>query len=115
MRIDPSLWAAMVLAVAAFPAMPVAAQDVERGRLLYETACNFCHSTQPHWREKRIVRSWDDLIAQVTRWQKQAGQKWTRDEIEAVANYLNQRYYKLQSTPVAGGSAPVARIDTVNR
>ena len=34
------------------------------------TACAACHTTQAHWRDKRVVRSWGDLVYQVTRWQQ---------------------------------------------
>lgn len=78
---------------------PAAAQplgpDAERGRALYDTACVQCHTTQAHWREKRLVRSWPDLIHQVTRWQAIAGQSWRREDVEDVAAYLDQRFYKL--------------------
>ena len=69
--------------------------DVERGRLLYETHCIACHTTQAHWRDKHIVRSWADLLYQVTRMQNNAGQEWSMTEITDVAAYLNQLFYKM--------------------
>ncbi len=69
--------------------------DVERGRLLYENVCGACHTTQPHWREKHIVHSWDDLVYQVGRWQNVAGQTWTPSDIRDVAAFLNWRFYHL--------------------
>lgn len=69
--------------------------DAERGRLLYDTACVQCHTTQAHWREKRLVRTWPDLFHQVTRWQTLSGQNWRKEEVADVATYLNQRFYKL--------------------
>jgi mono/diheme cytochrome c family protein len=70
--------------------------DVERGRLLYENACGACHTTQPHWRERRLVNDWNGLVQQVTRWQGIAGQNWSRPEIGDVSAYLNQRFYRLR-------------------
>ena len=67
----------------------------ERGALLYDTACGDCHTTQPHWREKRLVHTCAELTAQVTRWQRVAGQNWTSAEISDVAAYLNRRFYRL--------------------
>lgn len=81
--------------------------DPERGRLLYDTACGACHTTQAHWRDKRIVRSWPDLIHQVSRWQGAAGQSWSDAEIEDVASYLNDRFYRLPC-PRAGCGKPVS-------
>ena len=69
--------------------------DVQRGHLLYETYCIGCHTTQAHWREKHLVRSWTDLLYQVTRWQKNAGQNWSSEEINDAAAYLNEAFYKM--------------------
>ncbi len=69
--------------------------DGGRGRLLYDTACLECHTTQAHWRDKSIVHDWDGLVAQVTRWQAIAGQRWSAEEIRDVSHYLNRRFYRL--------------------
>jgi mono/diheme cytochrome c family protein len=89
------------------PARPavVSIADGQRGRLLYETACVACHTTEAHWRDKRLVRSWPDLVRQVTRWQSNAKQTWTGEEIVDVAAHLNERFYKLPC-PVAGCGGP---------
>jgi mono/diheme cytochrome c family protein len=72
-----------------------------RGGDLYRENCNACHTAQMHWREKRLVRTWDDLRYQITRWQKISGQDWSRDEIDDVAAYLNAVFYDLPC-PTAG-------------
>jgi hypothetical protein len=77
------------------PEAAVAAADVQRGRLLYETYCIACHTTQAHWRDKHIVASWADLLYQVTRMQKNAGQDWSSAEVSDVAAYLNELFYKM--------------------
>lgn len=76
-------------------AVAAAAPDTARGRLLYENSCNACHTTQPHWRSQRLVASWSDLVAQVTRWQGVAGLGWSADEIRDVAVFLNEQFYHL--------------------
>ena len=81
--------------------------DEERGRLLYETACVACHTTQAHWRDKRIVQSWSELLYQVSRWQHNAGQNWQSAEIVDVAAHLNGRFYNLPC-PVPGCGGPQA-------
>jgi hypothetical protein len=50
---------------------------------------------EPHWRDQRIVRTWPDLVGRVTRWQAVAGQNWSQGDIDEVAVYLNERFYKL--------------------
>ena len=71
------------------------AADIDRGRLLYETHCSACHTTQAHWRDQRIAKAWTDLLGQVGRWQKVAGQNWSETDIGNAAAYLNERFYKL--------------------
>jgi len=85
----------------------LAAADAPRGRLLYETHCIACHTTQAHWRDKHIVRSWADLLYQVTRMEKNAGQDWSSVEIRDVAAYLNELFYKMPC-PEQGCEGPEA-------
>jgi mono/diheme cytochrome c family protein len=68
-------------------------RDVPRGELLYSTHCIACHSTQIHWRGKKLAKDWVGLNAQVRRWQGVAGLKWSDGDIAEVARYLNTRYY----------------------
>jgi hypothetical protein len=92
----------------------LATADVERGRLLYETHCIACHTTQAHWRDKHIVRSWADLLYQVTRMEKNAGQDWSSAEISDVAAYLNELFYKMPC-PAQGCEGPEASADDWRR
>jgi mono/diheme cytochrome c family protein len=64
-----------------------------RGELLYSTHCVACHSTQVHWQDKKIAKDWKSLRAEVLRWQKFSGLRWSNDDIAAVARYLNALYY----------------------
>jgi hypothetical protein len=82
--------------------------DPSRGALLYQTACAACHTTQPHWRDKRVVHSWGDLVYQVTRWQQVAGQSWSAEDVLDVAAHLNRRFYGLPC-PTPGCLGPTAR------
>jgi mono/diheme cytochrome c family protein len=83
-----------------------------RGGELYRAYCGACHTAQTHWREKRLVQSWDDLRYQVARWQRVAGQNWSREEIDDVAAYLNRIFYEVPcplpgcSGSKAGAEAP---------
>jgi mono/diheme cytochrome c family protein len=96
--------AAMVLTI--LPAVPAfsdqsadaiytAAADLARGRTLYETTCEACHSANVHWRDKRIADTWPALLREVGKWQRNAGQRWGSAEINDVAAYLNDRFYHL--------------------
>ena len=81
-----------------------------RGELLYTTHCQGCHTTQVHWREKRLAGDWAGLTAQVERWQKNANLGWSGEDVDAVSRYLNARYYRFATPdgkPVgAGPGAP---------
>lgn len=68
-------------------------RNPSRGELLYTTHCIACHSTRVHWRDKRLAKNWASLRAQVDHWQKFSGLAWGREDVAAVAQYLNALYY----------------------
>ena len=96
-RIEWPLAATIAIAAAAvfLNAGTADAADIVHGKVLYETHCGACHTTQAHWRDKRIVKTWIELLGQVGRWQKVAGQNWGESDIGDTAAYLNERFYNL--------------------
>jgi mono/diheme cytochrome c family protein len=82
-----------LLAVVLVAATPARAQS--RGELLYATHCGACHTEKMHWRENKQVKDWPSLRRQVRQWQGAARLEWTDDDIEQVARYLNEAYYRL--------------------
>ena len=86
------LAAALTTALGGAWAQPASAL---RGQLLYETHCITCHNTKMHWRDQRLVTDWPGLLAQVRRWQATAHLDWSDADIEAVAQHLNDRIYRL--------------------
>jgi mono/diheme cytochrome c family protein len=96
----------MGVAAAAQAQMPSANS---RGELLYTTHCVGCHTTQVHWRDRKLASDWASLTAQVERWQKNANLGWGGDDIDAVARYLNAAYYHFPQSgekPVGVGHRP---------
>ncbi len=91
-------WIAAALIVAA--GGMAAAADSARGRLLYETRCTGCHATSVHGRSPRVASSCAAIREQVMRWNDHLGATWSADEIEDVALWLNERYYRY---PVQNG------------
>ena len=90
------------------------AADPERGRMLYETRCDICHGTGVHLRASRKASSFEAIRAQVRRWDRELGASWSREEIEDVSVYLNDRFYLYPCPPnvcgnVRGGNAAAAR------
>jgi mono/diheme cytochrome c family protein len=73
-------------------------QSEARGQLLYLTNCNACHTTQIHWREQKLVTDWNSLLQQIRRWQRIADLKWSEEEINDVAHYLNTLFYSYKDT-----------------
>jgi mono/diheme cytochrome c family protein len=81
----------------AFVSLPAAAQDAERGKLVYETQCGGCHYARVHERErsKSRVQTLADLRDQVVLRAGQTGRPFTLEDLEDVAEYLNRSYYRL--------------------
>lgn len=94
MRCKIAAVGAAILIIAASTAQAQDATPRARGELLYSTFCVACHTTQMHWRDKKIARDLPGLREQVRRWQTNAGQNWEAADIEAVVNHLNRTYYK---------------------
>jgi mono/diheme cytochrome c family protein len=90
-----ALWAAPALNAQGGDGTDAVAADWARGRALYQTACDACHTANVHWRDNHKVDSWASLVGEVARWQKNAGQRWGQAEIVDVAGYLNDRFYHL--------------------
>lgn len=73
------------------------AADAERGRLLYENHCTVCHTSVVHLRERRKATSREEIQTWVRRWQKELNLQWGTAEVDDVTEYLNDRYYRLES------------------
>ena len=78
--------------------LPAASQEAERGRVLYETFCMTCHYERVHERpaERSLVKSLTDLRAQVARWSQRTRMRFTPQDVDDVAEYLNRSHYKLE-------------------
>ena len=98
---------ALALGSVAALALPLAAaaqglpQPGSRGQLLYGNHCVACHTTQMHWRDKKLVTDWPTLKGQVRRWQGTAQLSWSEEDIDDVARFLNDTYYRLPGARVA--------------
>lgn len=82
----------------AVPALPLQAQDEERGRLLYETHCISCHYERVHKREreKSRVRTLTELRVEVVRRAADTKRPFTVEDLDDIAEYLNRSYYRLE-------------------
>jgi mono/diheme cytochrome c family protein len=77
------------------------AQDVERGRLLYQTHCGGCHSERTHdERVRQAVRDLDGLRDMVAQWAPQTKRSYTLEELDDIVQYLNEAHYRFGLAPV---------------
>lgn len=76
------------------------AQDVERGRLLYQTHCGGCHYERTHQERLRpAVRDLEGLRDMVARWAPQTKRQYTLDELDDIVQYLNETHYRFGLAP----------------
>ena len=80
-------------------ALAAAAQEAERGRLLYQTYCGGCHYERVHDRLRTEVKDLPDLRDMVARWAPQTKRTYTLDELSDIAEYLNQSHYRFGLPP----------------
>jgi mono/diheme cytochrome c family protein len=86
--------ASLVLAGLAFVAQ---AQDAARGQELYQTHCLSCHYERIHKRDpsRSLVRTLPQLRLEVVRRAEQTGQRFTLEDVDDIAEYLNATHYRL--------------------
>jgi mono/diheme cytochrome c family protein len=78
-----------------------------RGELLYTTHCIACHTSQMHWRDRRVATDFPGVLGQVMTWQARAQLNWTPEDIVEVARFVNDRYYRYpRSEPRAAVDSP---------
>jgi len=101
-------WLAMIVAGAVAAQAPP--PSAGRGELLYKTHCVSCHTTEVHWRDRRLATDWRSLEDQVRRWQRNNGLNWSEQEIADVTRFLNGAFYHF--TPPARQAQREMRPDT---
>jgi mono/diheme cytochrome c family protein len=72
------------------------AQDLQRGRSLYENHCQACHAKPLQRRKDSKIETLDDLRRRVSAWGDHAGEGWGAAEIDDVTGYLDDRFYHLR-------------------
>lgn len=74
----------------------IRAQDLQRGRSLYENHCQACHAKPLQRRKDSKIETQDDLRRRVAAWGDHAGESWGAAEIDDVTSYLDDRFYHLR-------------------
>jgi len=83
------------LAIALPLLVPAAAAAPSPAEPLHQAHCLGCHGPEVYTREDRKLTSLPGLHRQVQRCELALGLKWFDEEIGAVADYLNEHYYRL--------------------
>jgi mono/diheme cytochrome c family protein len=69
--------------------------DLERGRALHDTHCQMCHDSVAYRRENKTAKTYEEVRAQVNRWQTNTSLRWSAEDVENVTAYLVQTYYNI--------------------
>jgi len=79
-------------------AAPAWSQDAGRGKALYELHCLACHYERIHDRDpaRSLVGSRTQLRAEVARRAMLTRQRFTNEDLDDIAEYLNRSHYKLK-------------------
>ena len=87
---------AVLALVAALPAQ-AQAQDARRGKQLYDTHCLACHYERIHRRDpaRSLIKSLPGLRVEVVRRGELTGQRFTIEDLDDIAEYLNRSHYRL--------------------
>jgi mono/diheme cytochrome c family protein len=78
--------------------LPAWAQDAQRGKALYETHCLACHYERIHKRvpARSLVRTIPQLRLEVAQRAAFTGQRFTLEDLDDIAEYLNRTHYRLE-------------------
>ena len=78
-------------------ALPAWAQDAQRGKALYETHCLTCHYERIHKRDpsRSLVATLAQLRLEVAQRAASTGQRFTIEDLDDIAEYLNRSHYRL--------------------
>jgi len=78
-------------------ALPAWAQDARRGQALYELHCLTCHYESIHKRDpsRSPVKSQAQLRAEVEQRAALTGRRFTAEDLDDIAEYLNRSHYRL--------------------
>ena len=85
---------AALFAFSSFAQAEKTVEIYENGEKLHETHCVKCHTDSVYTREARFVKSMDALSKQVKRCKNNLSIAWFDEDTEAVAHFLNEKYYK---------------------
>ncbi len=84
----------LVLILMLFGTSPVVLADAVKGKKLHDEYCTKCHGTEVYTRKDRFIDSREALNKQIKRCQLNVGAQWLDKDIDNVADYLDQSFYR---------------------
>jgi hypothetical protein len=84
---------------AALGASHAHAADPARGRALYEARCGGCHNESVHNDNSRKARNFEEARRRVADFGERLDAKWSAAQVDDVAVFLNERYYRFPCPP----------------
>ena len=90
----PIFTSAVLLMLSSFAQAEKDAELYEHGEETHEAHCTKCHTSSVYTRETRFVKSMDALSKQVKRCKNNLGIAWFDEDTDAVAHFINEKYYK---------------------
>ncbi len=84
----------LVLIFTLFGASPAVIADADKGKKLHAKYCTKCHGSEVYTRKDSFVNSREALYKQVKRCQLNVGAQWLDKDIDNVADYLDQSFYR---------------------
>lgn len=83
-----------LLAALLASAAPVLAED--RASTMHSTYCVMCHDAQIYTRKDRVAKNYEEIRAQVDRWQQVASLKWSPADIDLMTAFLASKFYQVR-------------------
>jgi len=90
-----AVWSLLLAAALGLASGSALSADPERGRTLHDTHCRMCHDSVAYKRDKKIAASYEEVRAQVVRWQANTSLRWSDTDIDDGTAYLAKTYYNL--------------------
>lgn len=81
------------IALFSFFVLPATAADIENGDDLHFENCTGCHQEEIYTQDNRNVRSMQRLVLQVRFCKDTLELSWFDEDVDDVAEFLNQTYY----------------------
>jgi len=72
------------------------AETTKSGRELHNSNCVSCHDDGVYQRTNRIIKTMAGLKTQIRRCETTLDLTWFDEELDSVAEYLNNKYYQFK-------------------